>query len=399
MFPQANLGLIDANGLIAALNQMGGIPDFNNATSLQAFQKALTSTSGYTGYNLEPTVKRLLPSYTVLRQRVAVDAGPVGAMSGLQAHYKAQLGYNGFDFGAAMGTAFGTNGSDGNPQATDIGADYKSQSIHGAVQLESIDFARQFDDPLQAQSLFNLTTLMRIEELLLLGGNEIVIATPAPTGASGAVGGSTFGVGVWTIKVTALTLRGCIENATAGFVPVGGLANGETVPGTTTATVSASAKTTLTVSWPAIPGAMGYKVYCSSAYSDSTDVYLLNPATEMKCSDGTTAIPIQFTGQKYVTVNAVTIVAAPAGHQGVPTTDGSADANEFEGYFAWATKTTMYGTSLSAAGSRVFTDMAGGKLTAESSGVTQINDALQSLALFYHTAPTAMVGSVATVRG
>ena len=393
MFP-SDLGLIDANGLIQALNQMGGIGDFNDR-DLARFQKALTSTSGYTGYNLEKTVKRFLPAYTVLCNRVARDNAPVGLMAGPQAHYKAQLGYSGFDFGAAMGTAFGANGSDGNPSATDIGPDYKSQSIHGSVQLEAIDFARQFDDPLQQQSLFNLTALMRIEELLVAGGNEFIISTPAPTG-SGAGTGTTFHSGTWTVKVTALTEEGTLRNQTGAYVPVVGKAAGETVPGTASI-VLGSNQLYLDVKWPVIKGALGYKIYCSAAYSDSTDVYLLDPATELAYKDGGT-IHTSFAGQKYVGVNHVRIIAPPAGTQGVPTLDGSANANQFEGYWAWCTKTTMYGVDLSGAGQRVFTDMDGAAFTSEDGGLVEINDALQKLALLYHTAPTAMVGSPQTIR-
>jgi hypothetical protein len=392
------LGLIDANGLIAALNSMGGIGDFNDG-NLARFQKALTATSGYTGYNLEREVKFRLPAYTVLRQRVAVDPGPVGPMAGPQAHWKMQLGYNGFDFGAAMGTAFGGNGQDGDPNATDIGADYKSQSIHGAVQLEAIDFGRQFTDPIKAQSMFNLQTLMRIEELLVTGGNEIAISGPTVTG-SGLGTGSVFHAGTWRVKVTALTLEGTLRNATGAAANAGTLPAvkypGESVVGTANITVGGTGLY-IDVSWPVVEGALGYKVYCSSAYNDTTDVFLVDPTTEMTFKDGDAIVP-QFTGGKYVGVNHVHITHAPAGSTPPPTVDGSANANTFEGYWAWATKTTMYSQSLTGAGQRVFYDMDGAEFSAEDSGVAEINDCLEKLALLYHTAPTAMVGSPKTIR-
>ena len=386
--------LVDVDSLVLALNSMQGLGDFNEG-NLQRFQKALTASSGYTGYNLEREVKFRLPSYTVLRNRVAVDPGPLGAMAGPQAHFKMQLGYNGFDFGAAMGSAFGANGTDGNPNATDIGADYKSQSIHGAVQLESIDFGRGMTDPIKDQSMFNLQTLMRIEELVTSGGNEFALSTPVVTVAGAGVG-SIFHAGTWTVKVTALTLEGTIRNQTSAYVPVGGVAAGETVAGVGSILLGGT-NLNLKVTWPVIQGAMGYKVYVSDAYNDSTDVYLLDPATEIQYSDGAAFVP-EFTGQKYVTVNSILIAARPVGIQGIPTIDGSANPNQFEGFWAWCTKTTMYGQSLSAAGQRVFTDMAGGKFTAENSGIAEINNALQSLFLLYHTSPTAMVGSPQTVR-
>ena len=387
--------LIDSDALVLALNSVQGFGDLNSG-QLDSFKKALTATSGYTGYNLEREVKFRLPAYTVLRQRVAVDSGPIGAMAGPQAHFKMQLGYNGFDFGAAMGTAFSANGSEGNPNATDIGADYKSQSIHGSVQLEAIDFARQFTDPIKDASMFNLQTLMRVEELLVTGGNETALAAPVPTGSGGG-SGSIFASGTWTVKVTALTLEGTLRNQTAAAAAIApGQYPGETVVGTASIVVS-GAKLYLEVSWPVVAGALGYKVYCSDKYSDSTDVYLLNPATEITYKDSVAYVP-EFTGQKYVTVNHIRISAVPVGTVAAPTVDGSANANQFEGYWAWCTKNTMYGTALAGLGQRVFIDMDGAAFTAEDSGIAEINNALQQLALIYHTAPTAMVGSPQTIR-
>jgi hypothetical protein len=375
---------------------MAGLGDFNS-NQLESFKKALDTTSGYTGYNLEREVKFRLPAYTVLRNRVAVDPGPVGPMAGTAAVYKAQLGYNGFDFGAAMGTGFGANGNDGNPQATQIAADYKSQSIHGAVQLEAIDMGRQFTDPIKDQSMFNLQTLMRVEELLVTGGNEFALSAPVPVSAGAGGTGTIFAAGTWRVRVTALTLEGALRNATGAYVPIANKALGESVSGLVDIVVPGGGKLYLDVSWPVVQGAVGYKVYLSDAYNDTTDVYLLDPATEITYKDSAAFVPEQ-TGQKYIGVNHIRISSTPAGSVPFPTVDGSANANQFEGYVAWATKTTMYGTSLSSVGQRVFVDMDGAVLTAENSGIAQINTALQKLWFLYHTAPTLMVGSPATVR-
>lgn len=391
----SGLGLVNAEQLVGALNGMGNNNPFNQG-QMEMFQKALTVSSGYTGYNLEREVKFRLPAYTVLRNRVAVDPAPVGPMAGTAAVYKAQLGYNGFNFGAAMGTGFGQNGPEGNPNATQIAANYKSQSIKGSVQLEAIDMARMFTDPIKDQSMFNLQTLMRVEELLVTGGNEFAIDAPVPVGTQGT-SGTGFANGTWTVKVTAITLEGALRNATSPYVPVLGVAAGESVPGTVSIVVSGGEKGFLNVSWPVVEGAVGYKVYCSDQYNDSSDVYLLDPATELAYSDGDAIVPSQ-AGQVYIGVNNVRIIAPPAGSTPAPSSDGSANDNQFEGYVAWATKTTMYGTDLSSAGERVFVDMDGAGFTAEASGIKEINQALQRLWLLYHTAPTLMVGSPATIN-
>jgi len=377
------MSLIDTDGLITALNN---VQSYGN---LGEFKKALDATSGFTGYNLEREAKLRLPTYALLRNRVAVDAGPVGPMSGSQAVWKMQLGFGSLDFGAAMGTAFGANGIEGNPSATPIAADYKSQSIHGSVQLEAIDFARGFDDPVKVQSMFNLSALLRIEELSVAGGNAAAIAAPVPTGASTGTG-TVFAAGVWTVKVTAVTLEGKLRNDTTASN------HGESVPGSVAVTVPGGGNLVIGVSWPAVHGAVGYKVYVSPAVGNAAAV-LLDPATELLYKDGTAIVPTT-PGQKWVGVNSIQIKAVPAGAVAFPTVDTSASLVQPEGFVAWCTKSTIYGTDLSSAGPRVFIDMAGSLLTAEASGVKEINNALQQMWNYYHTAPTLMVGSPATIR-
>ena len=97
------MSYVNVDGLIADLNYM-------NTPQAAELRKALDSNSGYDGYSLEAQVKRLLPAYTVLRNRFATDTEPMSSMAGKQTHYKAQLGFGTFNFPQAMGTAFGGNG-------------------------------------------------------------------------------------------------------------------------------------------------------------------------------------------------------------------------------------------------------------------------------------------------
>ena len=386
-----DMSYVNVDGLIADLNYM-------NTPQAAELRKALDSNSGYDGYSLEAQVKRFLPAYTVLRNRFATDTEPMSSMAGKQAHYKAQLGFGTFNFPGSMGTAFGGNGTQTSPAAVDIAPFIKTQSINASVELEAIDFARGFDDPIQANTLYNIQAVTRLEELLTLGGNYYALAAPVPTGSQSATTGTAFNPGAWTIKVTALTLEGKLANDTGAATPSAGKSEGESTAGTVTVTVTATAKGALKVSWPVVNGAAAYKVYCSSAYGDSTDVYLLDPATELGYSDGT-AMKVTFSGQKWIGVNSIQILHAPAGVVACPTVDGSANTLQFEGALAWCTKTSMYGTDLSSYGPRVFTDMGGQLLNSDSSfGVKEINDALQSLWTYYHTGPTIMVGAPQTIR-
>ena len=386
-----DMSYVNTDGLIADLNWMG-------TPQAAELRKVLDSNSGYDGYSLEQQVKRFLPAYTVLRNRYATDAEPMSSMAGKQAHYKAQLGFGTFNFASAMGTAFGANGTQTAPAAVDIGPYIKTQSLNASVELEAIDFARGFDDPIQANTLYNIQAVTRLEELLTLGGNLYALSAPVPTGSQSATTGTSFNPGAWTVKVTSLSLEGKLANDTGAATPGAGISEGESVVGTATITVTATAKAALKVSWPVVQGAAAYKVYCSSAYGDSTDVYLLDPATEMTYSNGDAIVPT-FSGQKWIGVNSIQITHAPAGHVAAPTVDGSANVNQFEGTLAWCSKTNMYGVDLSSYGTRVFTDMAGGLLNSDSSfGVKEINNALQSLWTLYHTGPTIMVGSPQTIR-
>jgi len=394
--------LSSIDNLALALNNLG--PGLNANRDPDAFKKALTVNSNYTGYNLERAVKRFLPVYSIMRQRVAVDSGPVGPQSGPQARFKAQLGFGSFNFGSSMGTPFAANGNDTDPDAVEFAADYKQQSVHGAVQVPAIDFGRQFDDPLQAQMMMNMAATAKLDELLTVGGNEAALSAPVPSGASGG-SGSVFHSGAWKVSVTALTLQGKLMNdRSANVTPqvnsaganVTGSYMGETVVGSVT--ITATTALYLAVSWPIVNGAVAYKVYLSEAYGDTTDVYLLDPATQIAYADGTSmASSLMFSGQKWIGVNSIRITAVPTGTVPPPSVDGSASQNQFEGMISWATKTSIYGTSLTSY-SRVFQDQAGALLTTDTAGgVLEINNALQKFAIDYHTGPTAIVASPKTV--
>ena len=402
-----NTDFSQVDNLALALNNLGaGNLNFNRDPN--AFKKALTVTSGYYGYNLERAVKRFLPVYSILRQRVAVDTGPVGPQSGPSARFKAQLGFGDFNFASSMGTPMAANGNDTDPDALEFSCDYKMQSVHGAVQVPSIDFGRQFDDPLQAQLMMNMAAVAQLDELITVGGNEAALGVPVPTGSSGG-SGSTFHSGAWKVSVTALTLQGKLANdKSANVTPqvnsaganITGSYMGESTPGSVT--ITATTALYLDVSWPIVPGAVAYKVYVSDAYGDTTDVYLLNPATEISYKDYDNSTykekyKVEFSGQKWVGVNHIRIISAPGGTVGVPTADGSASANQFEGMIAWASKTTIGGQNLSSF-SRVFSDQDGAVLTSDSAGgISEINDDLKAFAMDYHTGPTAIVASPQTV--
>ncbi len=351
-------------------------------------RKALAVSSGFIGYNLEPTAKLMLPLFAGLRNRVAVDKPAQGSDN---ATWRMQLGYGSFAFGSNFGTAFGGVGGATTPAAVTVSAAYKTQAIKGDVQFEAIPMARGFDDPLAIETSMALSSLIRLEELLVLGGNQTALTAPVPVGApSTATAVNTFGAGTWTVKVTALTLQGSLTNAAANSNV------GESAVGSVGVVVPGGDADFLDVYWPPVPGAVGYKVYCNPTVASGT--FLLVPVTSLryrKITSGATDLTafgdaiVVPAGQTFVGVNHVQIVGVGSG-AAAPAADGSANADVFEGFFAWCEKNTMYGQSL---GTHFVKDMDGAPLTTAGSGVSEFDYILQNLWQSWQINPTLIITS------
>jgi hypothetical protein len=366
------------------------IPDLDNLKALMgvnqndpsAVLKALTVSSGFVGYNLEPVAKLMLPLYAGFRNSLAVDRPKIGAQA---ATYRIQSGF-GNTFGQ-FGTAFAAVGQVISGSAVSISATYATQSVYNSVDFEAMQMAMGWDDALKIASAQSLASLIRYDELLCLGGNTATIGTPVPAfGASGSAGSGSGTLTLsGTIVVTALTLEGCIGNATT-------FANsyGETVGGSIS--VGASLKSFIDLSWPAIPGALGYKVYMGTAASSA---YCLVPGSsgQVSYSDGTAITAIQ-TGQQYVTVNKVRITGTSGSTNVPPSSDTSANSNAFEGVTSWCEKTTIYSQAV---GSHSNVDMAGATFTTIPSGISQIDSVLQPLWSNWKIGPTRIMGGAKTV--
>lgn len=361
----------------------------SNATPDEV-RKALTVTSGFIGYNLEPTAKLMLPLFAGLRNRIAVDKPAQGSTN---ATWRMQLGYGSFNFASAMGTAFGGVGSATTPSAVTVSAPYLTQAINGEVQYEAVPMSRGFDDPLAIETSMSLSSLIRLEELLVLGGNQTALSAPVPVGAQSTLTtANTFAAGTWTVKITALTLQGTIANATSNSNV------GESAVGTVNITVAAGDCDFLDVYWPAVEGAVGYKVYCESAEGagDARLVPVANlryrkitsGATDLSAYGDAITVP---TGQTWVGVNHVQIKTVPLNTQpAAPGADGSANANVFEGLVAWCDKSTMYGQAL---GTKLSIDMDGAPLTVVGSGISQFDTLLQNMWKTWQINPTLIVTS------
>lgn len=357
----------------------------------EELRKALTVSTGFIGYNLEPTAKLMLPLFAGLRNRVAVDKPAQGSDT---ATWRMQLGYGSFNFGTNFGTAFGAVGGATTPASVSVSASYKTQAIKGDVQFEAIPMARGFDDPLAIETSMALSSLIRLEELLVLGGNQTALSAPAPVGAASTLSAAnTFAAGTWTVKVTAVTLQGSITNAATNSNV------GESAPGSVDIVVPGGDCDFLDVYWPPVAGAVGYKVYCESAEGGANSL-LVTPNTGLKyrkITAGATDLTafgdniVTPSGQTFVGVNHVQIYAVGSG-AACPVADGSANADVYEGFIAWCEKNTMYGQALGSTGHYI-KNMDGAPLTTAGSGVSEFDYILQSLWTSWQINPTLIVTS------
>lgn len=345
-------------------------------------QKALTTASGFVGVNLEPTARLMLPLFAGLRNRMPVDTN-TGPMGDTTVQWRMQLGYGGFDFGGNMGTAYGGNGGALAGTAATIAANYASQSVNGSVEFEAIPAARGFDDPLAIETSRGLASLVRLDELMTLGGNRAAIAAPAPVAGVAAPAGAVFAAGVWSIQVTALTKQGMLTNAAADSHV------GESAPSAILGyVVPAGGATYLEVTWPAIPGAFGYKIYCSAVVGDGAPIQCLR--SELAYIDATTTALSLTTGRTIGITGVRITTPPPAGRPAPVAGDGSVSALQFEGLAAWCEKTTIYGTAV---GAHANIDLVGAPLTVGAAGIVQFDTILANLWSTWNISPSLIVTS------
>lgn len=362
----------------------------------RALKKALTTAAGFLGIQLVPEAKLMLPRFAGLRNRLPTSNDVMGAAS---SQWRAQLGYGSFNFASAFGTANGAVGSDTVESATTFAADYKTQAIKGGVQWEAIRQAQGWDNAMTIDTKVALSVLLLLEELETLYASEAALTMTTVTGAAStvhALAGPIFSNATWSVAVTALTGIGTKANASANSP------TGETTIAFSDVSVGASGSDYIDVSWPYCPGALGYKVYANhtaGAGHTAAALFLCDPNTTLAYAQNTggsylaglgAAIVVP-TGQTWVGVTRVQIIAVPANTQPTPpTSDGSANANVFEGINSWCTKNTIYGTALPF---RNVIDMAGLTLTTQGTGIKEFDSILQTQWQTNQISPTLIITS------
>lgn len=313
----------------------------------QALQKDAT-TQGYTvgtglqGYDLEAPAKSLYPVVTPYRNRVPRKKAPVGATA---ANWKAITDVN-VDR-AKPTVSFGTAGTVIKVTEKDYSAAYKAIALGGMVLLDAQNLARGFDDLRARAAVDTLYSLMIEEEIILLGGQNTVLAAPvAPTLTVDTVGGSIGAVNVG-VKCAVRTLEG-VRYAASGI----GISNAS--PEKTSGVLTGSTnKITATVT--AVPGAAQYDWYAGAA---GGPWYFVASTAANKC----------------------VISSVPGSGTQAPTADTSADADAFTGLIPQLV-----------AGSATYKSLDGSTLTSANGSIKEIDDVLLDLYENKKLSPNLMI--------
>jgi len=358
MFNMACKALLTEGGFvyknIRALNAAAPNPD-------EMLNKAITS-GNYPGIYLMRLAKLMMPLYAGLRRRIATQTPTTGSD---QAQWKTQIGFQNLSRAAAMVVAEAGIGQTMNETPLSFATAFRDLTLNDSVTLKSTAASRGFDDPLQIAVMRTMTALLELEERKLIGDNYAAISKPASCTATGTGTGS---IGNSTDKfiVSALTYRGWLAGSTGSASAIG-----ET-DGTLSDAVDLSGKAGVTVTWPAVKGAVAYNLFYNPA-SHATNKYYIGTYT----------------------ANSVALTSLPSSGNAPSASNVSANSNGWEGLISWGALSTIYGNAIP--GKVAMVDNAGAALTTGSSGVTQIDSVLANLWTQWQIAPTLMVMSANTV--
>lgn len=343
----------------------------------RATTTGFTTALGAQGFELEAPAKFLVPVLSPFRNRIGRRMAPVGSLA---ANWKAITGINVGNASPFVG--FGFPGTVVQTTLTPYQASYVPLALGDTVQLDAQILAKGFDD-LRARSGTNLLfALMIAEDRMLLGGQNVALATPAtPTVTFNTTGGTIANATPVHFVVAVRT----IENYYFGGGSVSS-ADGTATTGTST-TNTASATCTSS------PGAVAYDWYAGATNA----AYFFVGTTTVNVSPTITALPAADATNPTSTLPQLAAARAGAGAN-VRTgfTDSTADANAFNGLLATMTldinASGAYVQRGSGTGSGAyFTSLDGAVLTGANGTVTQIDAALIQLWNNKNISPTRMM--------
>jgi HK97 family phage prohead protease len=332
-----------------------------------SFAKALSATQA-PGIYLVRMVRLLLPLYAALRRRIPVEVPEIGSNTAIWRVSFKPSGWTSAVLSAWSQTETGTGGASDTDFVT-FEAPYARITVGDEINLETTAAMRGYDDPFQISILRSFTLMLEAEERKLIGDNYAAIDNPSSVSATVGSGGSIPARTAAKVAVSALTYYGYL-NGTKGTA---------THPGESAATQSSSFATgsgsTVTVSWPAVPGAAAYNVYYSP---DGTNWYYAATVTTTKYT---------------LTAEPATTASLPADNQTARTSTAGV---AFEGLISWASLSTIYGQTIPNKVSLV--DAGGNGLTSYPGGIVEFDNVLEEIWSKWQVSPTLALMSPKTNR-
>lgn len=359
MFNMAQHALLEEGGWNS--QNLGKLTGLSNTDPLA---KSITSSS-VPGIYLIRLAKLMLPVYAGLTKRLPTESPKTGSD---QAIWKAQLGFGSLSEKSFFRIAEANIGVEPPTSFLTFTAPYNDLSVNDSVTLKALRAGAGYSDPLQIGVIKAMSALLRGQERVVLGSNSAAIsAVSAVTVAQGTPAQTVLAAGSYMVGVTALTYEGWLAQSKGGSAAVGETAI------TPAAQFVLGAGSSVSVTWPAVAGAVAYNVYMSGSGAHGTS--------------GSNA-----RWNQTVVINKATISALSTGTLAPPTADTTANATYgYEGILSWCESGSAYGNEIP--NKQTITDNSGSGLTAGNGGITQFDTILASLWTTWHTAPSLMIMS------
>ena len=244
------------------------IPGYNPAgvaptvSKVDATTDGITMGSGMFGYPLFRPALQLYAVFTYFVEKFGRHTATGTDAGGEAAHWKQvdAIMSGGWDGGIAEAAV----GSTGKNKTTPNSATFKTLGAEGEVTFEAVSAGQGYDDAKAMETLHTLQRLRHFEEVMDIGGCTSGIIKPASVTPTGGTGSGTLSGTVY-YGVSAFTLHG--SAALPGNTQVTGHASADAAYETDARTGShaMSSDTKLTLTWPAVPGAVGYNVYVGTS--------------------------------------------------------------------------------------------------------------------------------------
>lgn len=320
------------------------------------YKAGINVAEGLIGINLEAPSKKLFPVYSPLRNRTPRIKASVGASA---VQWKEIAAINSANLWA--GVAENTRNSFNTTLTNARTASFKTIGHDDYVGFEALAQSKNFEDVRATAALNLLYSLMISEEKMILGGNVTDIGKPASLTVVAADTGGALTVGTYNARVSALTLEG-YDQAATGHGSTDASGESDARNNTAAGVIGAVTTGSLTLTWPAVKGAVAYNVFVTAAGGAvGTATYKMTVTTNFAL---------------------VTTLAVSASTNVGNTGDQTGNALHFDGVIA------QIETNANAS---LFVDQANASLTSDGTGgIVEFDTMLKNMWDLYKLGPTAI---------